>query len=86
MAVRLIRAILIRLLLFTLFWGFLAYVWPTRYKYDHVSTDGNTYPVRMDRFTGDSDMLVPDQGWVPVEGTEGDGNQAAPTRARHRPS
>jgi hypothetical protein len=54
--------------------GFVVYVWPTRFRYDHVSYDGNTYPVRVDRFTGDSDMLVPDQGWVPVEGDSGEAN------------
>jgi hypothetical protein len=53
------------------------YVWPTRYRYDHVSVDGNTYPVRIDRFTGASDMLVPDQGWVPVEGDSGDESPGA---------
>ncbi len=47
---------------------FVAYVWPTLYRYDHVTSNGDTYPVRINRFNGYADMLVPDQGWVPVEG------------------
>lgn len=60
------------------------YVWPTRFRYDHVSVDGNTYPVRIDRWNGDSDMLVPDQGWVPVEGdsSEGDSGSTMPAGRR----
>ncbi|MGH7740419.1 MAG: hypothetical protein ACRENS_00190 [Candidatus Eiseniibacteriota bacterium] len=62
----------------------IVYVWPTRFRYDHVSVDGNTYPVRIDRFSGDSDMLVPDQGWVPVEGdSEGGDSGTTQPAARH---
>ena len=50
--------------------AFVLYVWPTRFRYDHMTVDGNLVPVRIDRFNGDSDMLVPDEGWVPVEGTD----------------
>ena len=64
----------VRLALVLLALALLVYVWPTRYRYDHVTVDGNTYPVRMDRFSGDSDMLVPDQGWVPVEGDSDETN------------
>ena len=32
-----------------------------------MTVDGNLVPVRIDRISGDSDMLVPDDGWVPVE-------------------
>ena len=39
---------------------FAVYVWPTRWRYDHMTVDGNIVPVRMDRFSGDADMLVPD--------------------------
>ena len=47
--------------------AFAVYVWPTRWRYDHMTVDGNIVPVRMDRFSGDADMLVPDEGWEPVE-------------------
>jgi hypothetical protein len=30
--------------------------------------------VRINRVTGDADMLVPDEGWVPVEGEAGEPN------------
>ena len=46
---------------------FAVYVWPTRWRYDHMTMDGNIVPVRMDRFSGEADMLLPDEGWVPVE-------------------
>jgi hypothetical protein len=82
---RVLRAVLWRLALLAFATLFAGYVWPTRYRYDHVSTEGNTYPVRIDRINGDADMLVPDEGWTPVEGEQGSGNEAAPTLARaHR--
>ena len=46
---------------------FAVYVWPTRWHYDHMTVDGNIVLVRMDRFSGAADMLVPDEGWMPVE-------------------
>jgi len=66
-----------RLLLLALLVAFAVFVWPTRYRWDHMTVDGNLVPVRIDRFNGDADMLVPDQGWLPVEGTD-DGSGAAP--------
>jgi len=66
------------LLLLAIVAAFATYVWPTRYRFDHMTVDGNLVPVRIDRFNGDSDMLVPDQGWVPVEGTESNG-EATPS-------
>jgi hypothetical protein len=81
---RLLRAVLVRLVLLVLAMLFVGYVWPTRYRYDHLSTEGNTYPVRIDRLNGDADMLVPDEGWTPVEGETGSGNEASPTRAGAR--
>ena len=46
---------------------FAVYVWPTRWRYDHMTLDGNIVLVRMDRFSGEAEMLLPDEGWVPVE-------------------
>lgn len=46
---------------------FALFVWPTRWRYDHMTMDGNIVPVRMDRFSGAADVLVPDEGWMPVE-------------------
>lgn len=50
--------------------AFTLFVWPTRWRYDHMTVDGNIVPVRMDRFSGEADMLVPDEGWVPVRAPE----------------
>ena len=58
--------------------AFAVYVWPTRWRYDHLTMDGNIVPVRMDRFSGDSDMLVPDEGWVPVEAPSDSSGNASP--------
>jgi hypothetical protein len=43
---------------------FAVYVWPTRYRYDHMSFPGDvgTYPVRIDRFSGEVEVLRP-MGW-----------------------
>ena len=57
---------------------FAAFVWPTRYRYDHMTVDGDVVPVRIDRVNGDADMLLPDQGWVPAEST---GDDSGPTKA-----
>lgn len=65
---RTIAATLWKLLLTAVVIGFVMYVWPGRYRYDHLSVEGATYPVRIDRLNGNADMLVPDEGWVPVEG------------------
>jgi hypothetical protein len=70
-----------RLLFLALLAAFALFVWPTRFRYDHMTVDGNLVPVRIDRVNGDSDMLVPDQGWVPVEGqAEGLGTTPAAGR------
>lgn len=73
----LIRA-LVLLALVALVAAFAAFVWPTRWRYDHMTVDGDIVPVRIDRFTGDADMLVPDSGWLPVEAPP-DGAQGEPT-------
>ena len=61
------RARVLRLMWLLLILLFAVYVWPTRWRYDHLTFEGNIVPVRMDRFSGDADMLLPDEGWVPVE-------------------
>lgn len=35
------------------------FVWPTRYRYDHVQIGRVTLPVRMDRITGRSEVFSP---------------------------
>ena len=67
------------------------FVWPTRYRYDHVVTEGDTYPVRIDRFSGDADMLTPDDGWYPMGDTDSTGDSpdahtSGSRRGRPRPT
>jgi hypothetical protein len=38
------------------------FVWPTRYKYDHMKLGEDDLPVRIDRLTGKTEILFP-QGW-----------------------
>ncbi len=57
---------------------FAVYVWPTRWHYDHMTVEGNIVLLRMDRFSGDADMLVPDDGWVPVQAPIDSTGGAAP--------
>jgi len=77
--VSVVRARILIPLLWLLVVAFLAvYVWPTRWRYDHMTVDGNIVPVRMDRFSGDADMLVPDEGWVPVEAPSDSTDTATP--------
>jgi hypothetical protein len=45
--------------------SFAVYVWPTRYRYDHMSLDGRSdYLVRIDRFSGTAEFLYPGTGWM----------------------
>jgi hypothetical protein len=44
--------------------GFVLFIWPTRYRYDRLQMLGETapgpvYPVRIDRFTGEAEILLP---------------------------
>ena len=64
---KILGAILRASILLAIAGAFVLFVWPTRFRYDHMTVDGNLVPVRIDRLTGDADMLVPDDGWVPVE-------------------
>jgi len=65
-------------LFFALLAAFAAFVWPTRWRYDHMTMDSDLVPVRIDRFTGNAEMLVPDSGWLPVENPPDDAS-ATPT-------
>ena len=68
-----------RTLLWWLLLGlFAAFVWPTPWRYDHMTVDGNIVPVRMNRFTGAADMLLPDEGWVPVDAPVDSSDAAVP--------
>ena len=49
------------------FLAFVSLVWPTAWRYDKITYDGDTYPVRINRFTGDADILLPGDGWTPAE-------------------
>lgn len=40
------------------------YVWPTRYRYEHVQ---NNLLIRIDRFNGNVDVLQLHEGWRPVK-------------------
>lgn len=42
--------------------GLAIFVWPTRYRYDHVIMEQNDLPVRTDRLSGKTELLVP-SGW-----------------------
>ena len=45
----------------------LFFAWPTRWRYDHITVDQETYLVRIERLTGHADILVPEMGWTPAE-------------------
>jgi hypothetical protein len=47
--------------------AFAAFVWPTIWRYDHITIDGDVYPVRIHRVTGHADVLLPGDGWTPAE-------------------
>jgi len=55
-----------RLLLMLLAVAFLYWVWPTPWRYDHVTDQDGTYPVRIHRVTGRAEMLTPEDGWWPM--------------------
>jgi len=47
---------------------FAIYVWPTRYMYDHIgAVQGTSLPVRIDRFTGEAEWLMPNEGWQKIK-------------------
>ena len=42
-------------------------LWSMRFRYDHIVVDGDHYLVRIERVTGNVDILIPGEGWVPAE-------------------
>jgi hypothetical protein len=46
--------------------GLAFYVWPTRYQYDHLKIGENSFPIRIDRFSGNTEVFYP-SGWVKRE-------------------
>jgi hypothetical protein len=61
--IRILRVLLVTALLA----AFAAFVWPTRWRYDHMTVGNDTYPVRIHRVTGHADVLLPGDGWTPAE-------------------
>ncbi len=39
-------------------------IWPTIYRYDRVTINGNVLPIRMNRLTGFTEYYNPGKGWV----------------------
>ncbi|MGH9705133.1 MAG: GGDEF domain-containing protein [Candidatus Acidiferrales bacterium] len=48
------------------------FIWPTRYRYDHIKMGSYTFPVRIDRLSGRTEALYPG-GWRVM------GDESAPT-------
>ena len=69
------------LLFYALALAFLLFVWPSRWRYDHITVDKETYVIRIDRLTGHADILVPEIGWTPSEEPWDDG--PSPQDDRH---
>jgi hypothetical protein len=46
--------------------GLACYVWPTRYRYDHLKIGPNEYPIRTDRLSGETEIFYP-TGWIKRE-------------------
>ena len=63
MTIRILRVLFVTALLV----AFAAYVWPTPWRYDHMTVGDDTYPVRIHRITGHADVLLPGDGWTPAE-------------------
>lgn len=76
-----VRRLLLLLLLTFLAASFVLYVWPTAYRYDHVTIDGDIYPVRIHRVTGIAQILAPDAGWLEA-GDEWSGEDSSPGDSR----
>ena len=40
------------------------FVWPTLYRYDHVKYNDCVFPVRINRITVETEILIPNRGWI----------------------
>lgn len=47
--------------------AFAVFVWPSRWRYDHITVQQDRYLVRIERLTGRTEILVPELGWTPAE-------------------
>lgn len=56
-------------------------LWSMRFRFDHIVVDNETYLVRVHRVTGDADILIPGEGWVPAEDAWSDSTETPPTSA-----
>jgi hypothetical protein len=54
-------------------------LWCLRFRYDHIVVESETYLVRVQRVTGDADILIPGEGWVPAEDAWSDSTETPPT-------
>jgi hypothetical protein len=75
---RLLPRIAVRLLLVLVA---LLLLWSVRFRFDHIVVDNETYLVRVHRVTGDADILIPGEGWVPAEDAWSDSSETPPTSA-----
>ena len=53
-------------------------LWAARFHYDHIVVDNETYLVRVSRLSGHADVLIPGDGWVPVEDAWNDSDDDQP--------
>ena len=67
-AIRLLLALVVVLLL-----------WSGRFRFDHIIVEGETYLVRVHRVTGNADILIPGDGWVPAEDAWSESSPMPPT-------
>lgn len=44
------------------------FIWPTQYRYDSLIDNGNTYSTCFNRFSGTSELFVPQRGWIHLGG------------------
>lgn len=56
----------IKLILVVIVVMFASFVWPTLYRYDHLTLGDSRVPVRINRFTGNAQLLYV-YGWVKMK-------------------